>query len=860
MRFVNRLADATQDLIASHLRWIHHVTLHRPKTVFATAILLLALSVLSISRIHFESDIFKLFPRQGPLALFLDSLEWTGTARNVFFLLEGERAHITAEAQTFAGKLEKLRIDGAPAFEKVQYRMYDPAEVKPLADFIGYAVTRPQLFLLPEDAEKYAATLKPEAVARALETAEAELAMPGTVQEVIAADPLYLRNLILPRLKKASQALDMDPSSPYFLSRDGNLLIIIAEPAQPVTNMAFARKLMSGINEARAGAPVKITCTGAHLSAVTDEAAMKKEIVGCILSSLIVVLALFYLTYRRFLPTVLIPVILVSGVILALGTAGLALTSVHIISFAFTALIIGLGTDYSIHIYDRFYFERAKGIDTDEALRLAVVDTGHGVFTAAMTTALPFLALVLADVRALAELGLLVGLGVIFSLYATYFFLPPLLLFMEDRFPQSTYKPLPTFFLGGVWQLARNHGKTVIGISCVAISVLLAASFFIRFEGELKNLQPRNSEAFQTQEKIERHLSISPKQMLVALEGKELHGLLERSARIEALAEGYRKRGELQSYSSLGQVLNWLEAQHSILRTLKESAYVRAAGPAVASALKRQEFDVAQFQPYTDAITSLADGRTIPVAEGIERLKASPFRGIIERHLMPAGDVYHNLLYLDYRGAEFNQLQFLEDLHAADPQARATSVDLVSGQLTESVKKSFIIAFILGGGIVLFLLLSHFDSISGLFFSLYPVAAGIITMLGIMSVTGMGLNFMNAMVLVTIIGMGSDYGLHIAHRIKGVWGEERKGQFIQAGRAVLLSALTTIAGFGSLAFADYRALASIGWATNFGIAATALFSLVVLPAFCRHREMPGNTTQKTPPSASQSISRSDAGR
>ncbi len=850
MQFVNKLTGVTQDLIARHLRWIHHVTLNRPKTVFAVAILLLALAVLSISRSHFESDIFKLFPRQGPLALFLDSLEWTGNARNVFFLLEGERAHITAEAEVFAGKLEKLRIDGAPAFEKVQYRMYDPAEVTPLADFIGYAVTRPQLFLHPVDAGKYAAKLKPDSVARALETAEAELAMPGTVQEVIAADPLYLRNLILPRLKKASQALDMDPSSPYFLSRDGKLLIIIAEPAQPVTNMAFARKLMSGINEARADAPVKITCTGAHLSAVADEAAMKKEIAACIVSSLVVVLALFYLTYRRFMPTLLIPAILVSGVILALGTGALLLSSVHIISFAFTALIIGLGTDYSIHIYDRFYFERVKGSTTDEALRLAIVDTGHGVFTAAITTALPFLALVLADVRALSELGLLVGFGVIFSLYATYFFLPPLLLFMENRFPQATYKPLPTFFLGRVWELAGNHGKPVIGLSFMAISVLLIASFFISFDGELKNLQPRNSEAFQTQEKIERHLSISPKQMLVALEGKELHGILERSAKVEALAEGYLKRGELQSSSSLGRVLNGQEQQQTILRALRESAHVRTSGPAVTSALELQGFDASQFQPYTNAIAALADGRTIPLEEGIARLEASPFRGIVDRHLMPAGGTFHNLLYLDYRGAEFNQRQFLEDLHAVDPQARATSVDLVSGQLTESVKKSFVIAFILGGGIVLFLLLSHFDSLSGIFFSLYPVVAGVITMLGIMSIIGMGLNFMNAMVLVTIIGMGSDYGLHIAHRIKGVWGKERKEQFVQAGRAVLLSALTTIAGFGSLAFADYRALASIGWATNFGIAATALFSLLVLPAFCRHPGKPGNTIYQSPSSAS----------
>jgi predicted RND superfamily exporter protein len=60
---------------------------------------------------------------------------------------------------------------------------------------------------------------------------------------------------------------------------------------------------------------------------------------------------------------------------------------------------------------------------------------------------------------------------------------------------------------------------------------------------------------------------------------------------------------------------------------------------------------------------------------------------------------------------------------------------------------------------------------------------------------------------------------------------EQRAEFVQAGRAVLLSALTTIAGFGSLAFTDYGAMSSIGWATNFGIGSTALFTLVSLPAF-----------------------------
>ncbi len=102
-------------------------------------------------------------------------------------------------------------------------------------------------------------------------------------------------------------------------------------------------------------------------------------------------------------------------------------------------------------------------------------------------------------------------------------------------------------------------------------------------------------------------------------------------------------------------------------------------------------------------------------------------------------------------------------------------------------------------------------------------------MLGLMALTGLRLNFVNSMVLVTILGMGSDYGLHVMHRVSGASDMDAEGGFVQSGRAVLLSALTTIAGF----FTDYGAMASIGWATNFGVGATALFALVSLPALMR---------------------------
>ena len=829
----SRLTSSGNRLTQRHLEWIFRITTTRPTLVMSGFLLAIVLSVASIATIRFDTNIFNLFPSKQPaLKLLLDSLEWSGSAGEAYFLLQGPQDQLPAEAASFAKRLEQTRVDGQAAFRRITWRIYDEKQAGAFTDLVSYAVAHPQLFLAPDDVTGYLKRFDAGEMDASLQRLQATLAgqFGGAMTGLATADPLFLRDLILPRLKSGSQALDLDPTSPYFISRDHTLLIMIAEPVKPVQDMLFARKLVAAINEARRGAPISITCAGAHISAVLDEQSMKSNVLISIISSLLVVLGIFYGAYRRFLPTLLIPVILVCGVLLSLGLFGLFSRSIHIISFAFTALITGIGTDYSIHLYDRFHTERASGKGCDEALRLTLLNTGHGIFTAAITTAVPFLALCISDVRALSEMGLLVGLGVIFSLYATLFFLPPLLLFMERRYP-IPYRPIPGFGLHALWRLAIGRPGLVSVVSLLLVGGLFLSAFGIKFDGELKNLQPRHSEAFIAQEKIERHLSLAPKHILVAVDGRELGDVLARSARIEALAAGLEARGEISAWSSLGRVINGPQSQARIVEQLRARFSGGGADATLREQLERQGFSSAEFASFMETVRNLGRSGLVSGEEAVRVLAASPLRGVVDRHLARDAGGYHAMVYLHYRGAEFKQAAFLKALAAIDPGARTTGVDLVSAQLSASVEEGFTTAFLIGGVLVLLLLLVHFlDKPAGVFYSLFPVVAGSLCMLGTMALTGMRLNFMNAMVLVTILGMGSDFGLYIRFRVDGASPAERENQYCQIGRSVFLSAMTTIVGFGSLAFTDYGAMSSVGWATNLGVGYTTLFAMLTLPA------------------------------
>jgi predicted RND superfamily exporter protein len=110
-----------------------------------------------------------------------------------------------------------------------------------------------------------------------------------------------------------------------------------------------------------------------------------------------------------------------------------------------------------------------------------------------------------------------------------------------------------------------------------------------------------------------------------------------------------------------------------------------------------------------------------------------------------------------------------------------------------------------------------------------PLLAGMIWMLGIYPLLGLKLNMINIAVIPLVIGMGIDFGIHIVHRFRVERDLETVYQF--TGKAVFLSALTTMIGFGSLALiGSFPSIASIGAVLFLGIATCLIATLVLLPA------------------------------
>jgi len=112
--------------------------------------------------------------------------------------------------------------------------------------------------------------------------------------------------------------------------------------------------------------------------------------------------------------------------------------------------------------------------------------------------------------------------------------------------------------------------------------------------------------------------------------------------------------------------------------------------------------------------------------------------------------------------------------------------------------------------------------------SLLPVALGSAWTLGLMGILGVDFNPANIMTLPLVIGIGVTNGIHILNRV----AEEQQASILgkSTGKAVLVSGLTAITGFGSLTLGRHQGIESLGLVMSVGIAACMIAGLTFLPA------------------------------
>jgi predicted RND superfamily exporter protein len=814
--------------------WLGHLALSRPRRVLALYALLLLVALPLVLGLHLEADVRDTLPPDLVRALERHNTLF-GTADLAFLLVHtapGSRATLLA----FGAALHE-RLTSSPLIRSVEYGY--PPEL--LATLERLSLAYAPLFVTPAQIEAFDHLLTPEGIRAQIHKTLLQLSTMGTglQDQALLADPLQLRRFAFARLAALRGTFRFDPTSPYFLSPDGAALLVKIAGWQSVHDMAGAKATVALIAQSSAALQAQpafreltVQATGGYFFAAESERVIRRDMILSIPLSAISICALLVWVLRRwgvllygFLPTVM-------SLVLALGLFAALRPSLNALTLGCIASLIGFGMDYSLHVLQHAFNEQARGLSRTAALRLAIAANGSGLLLAALTTMACFLAFGAASQRFLHDLGWLAAVSMGLSCLLSVTFLPAMLVCLPA--PQHMRQPR-TLGLPTVIATVARFPRLILGLSLLLSLGAMAALVYWppRFETDLRNIHAANSPTLHVQERIAALFGGSQEPLLLLVEAATEEQALQDVSLLQPTLTAMVQAGLLAAVTSPALLYPAPATQSAVLQRLQAKDPQQLGGVLRAS-LEDAGFDMPSMQEYIDHVQRALTHRT-PV--DLATFRALGFDALLRPMLAhdAAGAVAvamlfptHDLWTLAARDAIAQRLTTALTAHGI----RGT----LSGLYTISSASAALLSADFGRitllaclGVTLLVVL-HMQRLWLIGLVLLPVLCGTLWAAGFFALCGFKLNFMTICILPMLLATSSDYGIYIMHHFTFPGRSAMRDAMRVTGLGILLSALTTLEGFGTLALSVNRGIASVGLVSLVGASGCLLAALFTLPA------------------------------
>lgn len=787
------------------------------------------------------------------------------------------------------------RTPGEPWLRQVECRIGQDLR----ESLLQVAREHPCAVLNAEDAAAFKAHFEPAELRTRLKqfAAERRGLDPGSIEyRKLMADPVKLTDIAETALKHRSEkrglAVSTSGSDGYLLSPDKSMLLVLARPVRSPNDIEFDKALMAACQAAenraiqafRAAAPapklttalkgerfteyapgesedpgLKIGYTGLHAITTENEVSLRWDIFSNTGSSIIAVLLLFLLVYRRLWLALDIGLTMTFAIVVTLALAWLIHGPIGVLGAGFTCVLLGMGVDYGIHLYTTYQALRMEsGHGPAEAVHETIRRCGAGVFAASMTTVAAFLGIATTHFRGLAELGLLAGLGLLVAAVSMVTVFPALLM----RSGQGEVRVSATIRRGTVVLGKFHHQRRGywIGLLLGAVAAVICIGLLIfgphpgpdtvlgvRFDAEFGNLRSLNIKAIPLREDLVKRFGQAFSDIKIVAEGADeasAFAAAEQAARNAApeLASGALRfsGGILEYVPSPAQQ----EASARALRELDMPAMRKTfleAAQELFPRIKPEEF-FAEFLKHFDelekmfkeskplSLAEIMEGPLGPMLSIFARVDATP-QG---RRVRLVNNYFPKDLFFGEAWGEELATR-MEQPGNSGGRIRATSSRMVGFELKRSLffDMEWISAAV--GVCVAMLLMLSLRSVKQALLSAIPLVFAFLFVLAGVVVAQIihwdfAINYVNLMIFPILIGSGIDYGVYL---VTDIYSQRRPDLFqvvSETGRGVLLCGLTTLAGFGSMILGSYTGLISFGWAASLGYTGALFGALMVLPS------------------------------
>ncbi len=657
---------------------------------------------------------------------------------------------------------------------------------------------------------------------------------------------------------------------------DGKRRVIIVQPVLEYASLKAAQRSMDAVRVAAAdlgltperGVRVRITGDAALNTEEMDAVARQAGVMAVAASFLIVTLLLFF--GLRSVHLVLCTVAtLAVGLLWTTGFAATVIGDLSLIAIPFAVLFVGLAVDFGIHFSLRYYELRSGGTESDAALVETGRSVGSSIALCATTTAIGFFAFVPTGYAGVAQLGIISGAGIFLSLVATLFFYPALL-HLTGGSRRAIGSPTgPAVGVTNAPLPLRRPLMIVISGAVVALGCL-AVLPDVRFDPDPVKVRDPSSESVQTMtdllgdspvppwtvqvlaadleeatqlatriralETVERTMTISD--FVPADQDEKLAILEDLTFFLEPTGSGSQENVAAPDIeTALPELADIARRLRTRARKTETSPQLKVALIRLAASLDRLRAQVEDSRdPQKEAtriqtallgdLPEWMDGLEVALSAQQVSLEDLP-ETLQKRYVAADGrvriEVFPAIDVSDQDGLS----RFVDSVRAIVPETTGAAVEIVeSGRAIVGALRQALTTAVLA--VVLLLVVLWRD----LRDTLLVVAA--LTLASLMTAATTVLldipfNFADVVVVPLLLGIGVDSGIHLVHRHR-MDGLAHAVLSTSTARGVLFSALTTIASFGSLAFATHRGIASLGALLTLGLSYMLIANLLFLPA------------------------------
>lgn len=780
---------------------------------------------------------------------------------------EEDDSHAIEELQAFADILA-ARLQTLPSVRYVEHKLDTRG---PFFDFLR---RNQMLFLPPSKVPEVAAKFSDPGIEKQLSENIRQLTGPASplAKKILEADPLQISPLLFEAVLKNRGPIRFDLSAGYYSSPDGRSLLVIVKPVKPNQDLAFSKALVAEVNEAIRAAreefardilgedPPAATAApptgpketsaalearlpdvqlgGGYVIALEDSGLIMQDMVRNGTLSFVVILLLYYFCYRRFAAIAYSAVPLMVGQALTLAVAWIFLRQLNSATTGFTAMLMGLGTDFTIVMYGRYIEERHKGLPLDAALQKVMGSSAFGVFTGAITSAGTFYAMCVTEYKGLKDFGFLVGSGILLCMVAILFLLPAMIAWNDGvrkrKRPVTDRLYLHSFGLERIMIWSTRHPKPVLVGSLLVTLFAGWHAWNVEFSDSVQDLRSPNNKGVRLQERIGKEFGASFNPMMVVAKGPDVETMMARNRAANRLLDQFVADGTLLGYESIFTYLPPEEDQRAVIDRLAEHARddfdVARIDRTFRSEAGRQGFREGAYDAYLATLPAMLRPER-PV--NIDDLEAAGLDRFVRRYIRQKEDgTWSSVTYIfpsDPKARRVAPRALVKALDQPGDGIEITGVNVASAELRRIFKRDAWRAVLLGIALVTVLLWLDFKSVWLTTLANIQVFLGVIWMLAAMHVLGIKMNFVNAFVTCMILGVGIDYGIHIIHRITQE-GLSNPTGLLETGKAVVMAALTNVAGFGTIGLSNYPGLKSMGIVCAIGSVTCLLTALTTLPA------------------------------